>query len=192
MPTRHPWSRLSATLLSIALVATAAVVLRSQIARVPPAPAPGLARPMPPAAARPAPEVRLRGFDHRLIALSDHRGKVVVLNFWASWCVPCRQEMPNLEQAWQEFQDHRVVVLGINVLDDRTRAADFLRQIGVTYPNAHDPAGDVLDAYRVTGLPTTVFIDPAGRIRARFAGAYAGPAGLAELRAQVRALIRTE
>ena len=153
------------------------------VPRRPAAPAP------PPQAFRPAPDFRLRGFDGRLIALSDFRGKVVVLNFWASWCTPCKQEMPNLERVWQEFKERDVVVLGIDVLDDPDDAAAFLTALRITYPNVHDPDRSRMIAYQVTALPTTIFIDRSGRIRARFVGGYVGEAGREELRAQILALL---
>jgi len=154
------------------------------VPRRPAAPAP------PPQAFRPAPDFRLRGFDGRLIALSDFRGKVVVLNFWASWCTPCKQEMPNLERVWQEFKERDVVVLGIDVLDDPDDAAAFLTALRITYPNVHDPDRSRMIAYQVTALPTTIFIDRSGRIRARFVGGYVGEAGREDLRAQILALLR--
>jgi thiol-disulfide isomerase/thioredoxin len=132
----------------------------------------------------------LRSFAGPLISLSDYRGEVVVLNFWASWCVPCREEMPNLERAWREFRPQRVTVLGLNVADDYDDAAAFLRTLGITYPNVFDPEQSRLTAYQVSGLPTTVFIDRQMRIRAKVAGGYLGADGYATLRRQVLALIR--
>jgi len=185
MPIRRLWP----WLLAILLFASAAAVLRTQIPQIPRAPAPGPAPAVPPPAARPAPEFRLRGFDNRLIALSDYRGKIVVLNFWASWCTPCKQEMPNLERVWQEFRDQGVVVLGVDVLDDPDDARAFLEALRITYPNVHDPEETRMIAYRVTGLPTTIFIDRRQRIRGRFVGGYLGPAGHAALRRQVLELL---
>lgn len=153
---------------------------------VPPAPT------IPPEASRPAPDFRLRSFDGRVIALSDYRGKVVILNFWASWCTPCKQEMPNLERVWQEFKDRGVVVLGIDVLDDMEDAAAFLEALKITYPNIFDPGNARMNTYRVTALPTTIFIDRQQRQRARFVGGYLGEAGYADLRRQVLDLLRPE
>ena len=151
-----------------------------------------LSRRMPPPptqTSRPAPDFRLNGFDGRPLALSDLSGRVVVLNFWASWCTPCKQEMPNLERLWLEFKDRGVVVLGIDVQDDIEDAAAFLKALGITYPNVFDPDQDRLIAYQVTGIPTTIFIDRAQRIRGRFAGGYLGEAGYAELRRQILPLM---
>jgi peroxiredoxin len=140
---------------------------------------------------RPAPEFRLRSFAGRTISLSEFRGDLIVLNFWASWCVPCREEMPTLERAWQEFGNRAVVIVGINVADDYDAARDFLKQVGVTYPNVYDPEQTRLEAYQVTALPTTVLIDPKMRIRGRVAGGYIREAGYQTLRKHVLSLLDT-
>lgn len=171
----------------IALAAAAgALILSTRPTQLPRAPAPSAPAP---ATARPAPDFRLRGFDGRLIALSDFRGKIVVLNFWASWCTPCKQEMPNLERVWREFRDEGVVVLGVDVLDDPEDAKAFLTALRITYPNVHDPEEGRMIAYRVTGLPTTIFIDRNQLIRGRFVGGYLGPTGHEALRRQIRELL---
>lgn len=133
----------------------------------------------------PAPDFRLRAFDGGPVALSDFRGQAVVLNFWASWCTPCRQEMPNLERAWRDLRNRGVVVLGINVSDDYDDAAAFLKQLRITYPNVYDPEQTRLNQYQVTGLPTTFFIDTQLRIRGRVAGGYLGDQGYQQLRGQI-------
>lgn len=138
---------------------------------------------------RPAPDFTLRTFDGKPLALSNFRGKVVVLNFWASWCTPCKQEMPNLERAWKEFKDRGVVVLGIDVLDDIEDAAAFLKLLKITYPNVFDPDNARMNTYQVTALPTTIFIDRQMRIRGRFIGGYIGERGYQELREQIMTLL---
>ena len=136
-----------------------------------------------------APDFRLRDFDGRMVALSDFRGKAVVLNFWASWCTPCREEMPILERLWQEFRDQGLVVLGIAVLDDEKDAAAFVKALAITYPNVFDPDQTRMRLYRVAALPTTVFIDRRQRQRGRFVGGYVGEAGYNALRDEVRGLL---
>lgn len=136
-----------------------------------------------------APDFRLRTFDGGVVALSDFRGKLVVLNFWASWCTPCRQEMPILERVWKEFRDQGLVVLGIDVLDDEGDAAAFLKALAITYPNVFDPDQTRMRLYRVAALPTTILIDRNQRQRGRFVGGYLGEAGYNELREQVRRLL---
>jgi thiol-disulfide isomerase/thioredoxin len=136
-----------------------------------------------------APDFRLRAFDGRSVALSDFRGRPVVLNFWASWCTPCRQEMPILERVWKEFKGRGLVVLGIDVLDDDKDARAFLKALDITYPNVFDPDQTRMRLYRVGALPTTILIDREQRQRDRFVGGYLGEAGYQELRDQVLKLL---
>jgi thiol-disulfide isomerase/thioredoxin len=98
------------------------------------------------------------------LRLSEFRGNGVVLNFWASWCFPCRQEMALLESTWQEYKDRGVVFIGINVWDQQPDAVEFLRESGVTYLNGPDIDGDVVEKFTVAGIPTTLFIAPDGRL----------------------------
>jgi cytochrome c biogenesis protein CcmG, thiol:disulfide interchange protein DsbE len=97
------------------------------------------------------------------IELSSLRGKAVVLNFWASWCVPCKKEAPRLEAAWQRYRTKGVVVIGVDANDFASDAKTFMRRYGVTYPVVHDGAGTTLTPYGITGFPETVFIDRRGR-----------------------------
>jgi len=136
-----------------------------------------------------APDFTLRSFTGSPIVLSAYRGKPVVLNYWASWCVPCREEMPNLERAWRAFRDRGVVVLGVNVADDYDDAAVFLRKLAITYPNVFDPEQIRLNAYGVAGLPTTFFVDSQMRLRDEVPGGYVGPDGYQRLRRQIMALL---
>ncbi|MBI2709943.1 MAG: redoxin family protein [Actinobacteria bacterium] len=105
----------------------------------------------------------------RRIALADYRGRLLVVNFWASWCVPCRREMPRLAAAAAKLRG-RVSFLGVNTKDGRAKALEFVRTTGVPYPSVVDPAGSIGDRYGVYGLPTTVFIDRRGRIIGRYLG----------------------
>ena len=98
------------------------------------------------------------------VTLSSLRGKVVVLNFWASWCVPCREEAPRLEAAWQRWRDQGVVVLGIDAQDFRADARSFVAKYEQTYPNVHDGSGKTLGRYGITGFPETWFVDRDGRL----------------------------
>ncbi len=104
------------------------------------------------------------------LALESLRGKTVVLNFWASWCGPCRDEMPLLQQASQRWQGKGVVFVGVDVKDFRRDARAFLERYGVTYANVYDGKGSTIGRYGVTGYPETYFIDVAGKIRYRIAG----------------------
>jgi len=102
----------------------------------------------------PAPAIHLAGF----------KGKPVMLNFWASWCDPCKHEAPLLEATWQHVQGQGVVFIGIDFEDTQSDALNFLQQYGITYPNVVDSAGSVGISYGVTGVPETFFIDRHGVI----------------------------
>ncbi|MER3455429.1 MAG: hypothetical protein C4304_00730 [candidate division GAL15 bacterium] len=117
-----------------------------------------------------APAFVLDTLDGRTLELAQLRGQPVVLNFWASWCAPCRKEMPVLVRAWQRHGKH-VHFVGVNVLDDPEEAQRFLEEFRVPYPSVHDPRGDTLRWFRVVGLPTTVFVSREGGL----AGFHAGP-----------------
>lgn len=120
-----------------------------------------------------APDFQLTTFDGQPIHLESYRGKVVVVNFWASWCVPCRDEQPVLESLWKRYQGRDVVFLGINIQDDRHDGLAFLRQFGVSYPNAPDPTGAVAINYGVVGVPETYVISRQGTIARKLVGPVA-------------------
>ena len=98
------------------------------------------------------------------LSLESLRGKVVVLNFWASWCGPCKKEAPLLEAAWQAWRDRGVVVVGVDAKDFTGDAKRFMRRYGVTYPNVHDGSGDLEEPYGLLAYPETFFVDRRGRI----------------------------
>jgi peroxiredoxin len=110
------------------------------------------------------------------VRLSDFRGEVVVLNFWASWCGPCRQEMPEFEAAYSAGPAGDLAILAVNALslDSRRDAERFVEEFGVTFPVAFDETGAVAERYRVRGLPSTFFIDRAGIVRAATLGPVFG------------------
>jgi len=118
---------------------------------------------------RQATNFQLRLFDGGSLELADLRGKVVLLDFWATWCPPCRSEAPTLERVWKEYRDRGVVFVGINVFDDENDARSFIREFGITYPNGPDP-GRLAVEYGVVGLPEKYLIDQDGRIVRKFAG----------------------
>lgn len=119
-------------------------------------------------------------------SLADHRGEVVVLNVWASWCDPCRRESPLLER-WHARMaaSGRGTVLGIDVLDVTSDAREFVREYGLTYPMLRDPEGEVLDDYGVVAYPETFVIDREGRIVA----SRRGPVDEAWMRREVLPLL---
>ncbi|MDP9418625.1 MAG: TlpA family protein disulfide reductase [Actinomycetota bacterium] len=107
--------------------------------------------------------------DEPVVSLASFRGKPVVLNFWASWCVPCRKEMPAFQAVAEQVSD-RVAFVGVNHQDSRRLAVDLLADTGVRYPSGYDPGGKVAAAYGLFGMPTTLFISPEGRILERRTG----------------------
>ncbi len=124
-----------------------------------------------PLVARPAPAFTLRLFDGGTLRLEDLRGKVVFVNFWASWCPPCRDEAPALEGAWHRYKDQGVVFVGVDIQDKEPAARAFLAEFGITYPNGTDPTNLVAIDYGVWGIPETFFIDTKGRITHKHVGA---------------------
>ncbi len=136
----------------------------------------------------PAPPFRLlslRGPER--LALADFRGQVVVLNFFASWCGPCELEAADLQWAWQTVRGRGVVFIGIATQDQEREAQGFLAKHGITYPAVFDADGVAMRAYRITGIPTSVFIDADGRIAFRHAGIFVGEEGRARLLAAIEA-----
>jgi cytochrome c biogenesis protein CcmG, thiol:disulfide interchange protein DsbE len=115
----------------------------------------------------PTPDFTLSTPDGKKVSLKDFRGKIVFLNFWASWCIPCREEMPAMERLYQEFKDRKFVVLAVSVKDRRQDAIDFVKELKLTYPIALDPEGQAGVLYGAWGLPTTYLIGPKGEGLAR-------------------------
>lgn len=111
---------------------------------------------------QPAPDFTLRGPKGETVSLSDFAGHPILINFWATWCPPCRFEMPLLEQTYGKLKDSDLVVLAVDVQEGPELVNPYVEQMGLTFPVALDRAGAVATAYRVTGLPTTVFVDSNG------------------------------
>lgn len=108
------------------------------------------------------------------LQLSSLRGKAVVLNVWASWCVPCKEEAPFLEEVWRDNRSRDVVVLGLDAKDFRADARRFAERFELTFPLVYDGPGDTLDGFGVTGFPETFVLDREGRVVEAFAGAVDG------------------
>jgi len=119
------------------------------------------------------------------LALSSLLGKAVVLNVWASWCIPCKEEAPFLEQVWQQNRDRGLVVVGLDAKDFRTDARRFMKRFALTFPIVYDGPGDTLGGYGVTGFPETFVIDREGKVVEAFAGAVNAKEDRARLRAAI-------
>ena len=103
-------------------------------------------------------------------SLSDYRGKIVFLNFWGSWCPPCRMEMPGFQKIYEEYSDD-VVIIGVGINDSPGNLIEFAKSIGVTYPITNDRTSEIARHYRIRSLPTTYRIDQEGKIRGVAVGA---------------------
>jgi cytochrome c biogenesis protein CcmG, thiol:disulfide interchange protein DsbE len=104
------------------------------------------------------------------VSPEDLAGKVVVVNFWASWCAPCRREQPALEAVWQRYQAEDVAVIGVNYRDDDDLARAYLEEFDVSYPSIADFPGTLLGEFGIPGLPGTVVVDATGEMRFRVVG----------------------
>jgi peroxiredoxin len=127
-----------------------------------------------------APDFTLQTLDGQAVRLSDYRGQVVLLNTWATWCPPCRAEMPDLEAYYQQHQEDGFVVLAVNSQESPDTVAAFLGEHEFTFPVLLDPEGEVMREYGVLGLPTSFFIDRDGTMRGVWSGQLS-PARLKEL-----------
>ncbi|MFZ5918455.1 MAG: TlpA family protein disulfide reductase [Chloroflexota bacterium] len=117
-----------------------------------------------PAIGDPAPNFELTLLDGSKLRLSDLEGQVVVLNFWSSWCTPCRQEAPELQKVWETVQGQGAIFLGISYKDAEDASRAFVQELGITYPNGTDLRGRIGNTYGVTGVPETFIIDGSGRL----------------------------
>jgi len=125
-----------------------------------------------PVTRRPAPELRLELFDPSGASwrLADQLGKPVVINFWASWCAPCRTEAGTLAQAARDYTPRGTVFVGADLWDDPVAAKAFLTEFGIAYPNGLDTTGTAGVAYAVTGIPETFVVDAQGRLTEHWVG----------------------
>jgi cytochrome c biogenesis protein CcmG/thiol:disulfide interchange protein DsbE len=118
-----------------------------------------------------APDFTLTSFDGDTYRLSDMEGQVVVLNFWATWCVSCKDEATELEAAWRDFKDDGVMFIGVDYLDQKPLNLEWIENYDITYPNGDDIQGRIYNAYGVQGLPETFVINRNGEITEAFVGA---------------------
>ena len=117
-----------------------------------------------------APDMPMPGIEGGVVRFDSFKGKVIVLNFWATWCPPCRKEMPLLESTYKRYKDKGLVILGINYNEDRERVLKFTQEMGVTFPIILDKELNLTRKYGVLALPATFFIDKKGIIRDQYKG----------------------
>jgi len=127
------------------------------------------------AAALPKPAAKaanftLTGLDGKSHALSDYKGKIVFLNFWASWCPPCRAEMPSMQKLYGSWDKKKFVMLAVNLREAKGAVGSFARQNGYTFPILLDDTGGIASQYQVAGIPTTIIIDGKGYVLSRTVG----------------------
>ncbi len=118
-----------------------------------------------------APDFTMQTFDGQSITLSELRGQVVVINFWASWCPPCREEAPYLEATWRKYKDQGVVFIGVDYVDTEPEARAYIAEFDITYPNGPDLQTRISQAYNIQGVPETFFVAKDGTLR----GVHIGP-----------------
>jgi len=133
----------------------------------------------------PAPDFSLQLYSGESWRLADQRGKVVLIDFWASWCGPCRKEAVLLETLWQDYRERGVIFVGVAYSDTETAARAFLTEYGITYPNGPDLGTLISQAYGIKGVPEKFLIDKIGQIRA----VLIGPISETEIRRQIELLL---
>jgi len=170
---KFPWGQLVAVFLVLSVLAIVGFRLRSSSAG-------------PVGLMSPAPDFSLTTFDGQTYRLADLRGKVVVINFWASWCQPCKEEAADLENTWRHYKDRNVLFLGIGYVDTETEAKAYLKEFNITYPNGPDLGTRISQAYRIRGVPETYFIDTAGRL----VFSKIGPTTQAEMMSVIEPLLK--
>jgi peroxiredoxin len=136
----------------------------------------------------PAPTFTLSSNDGKSVSLAQYQGQVVMINFWASWCGPCREEFPLLDSIYRKYNKLGFTMLGVNVEPDSKAANDWLKQTPVTFPILYDTDSKVSKLYEVAGMPSTVIIDRTGKVRVLHRGYKPGDEN--EYMDSIRALIR--
>jgi len=128
-------------------------------------------------------------FDGRQVSLNELRGKAIFLNFWASWCTPCRAEAKDLEAAWRRLKDKNMVFLGVAIQDKEKDSRAFLQEFNITYANGWDESGKIAVDYGVWGIPESFFIDPQGRITYKHVGGIRAALVTAKLEEAARGIV---
>ena len=152
----------------------------------------------PPLASGTAPEFELQTFDGKVLKLSELRGKPIVLNFWASWCIQCRDEAAELQAAWATYRDQGLMVLGVDYVDTEAEAKKYMAEFKITYPNGMDIGTRISKAYRITGVPETYFITREGKLLSgtdstgRAYGNWIGPIPASALQERIQRLLASQ
>ena len=133
------------------------------------------------------PEIGLRDRSGNTIDLASLKGKVVLVDFWASWCAPCKQEMPVLERLHQKYKKDGLVIVAVSVDKDASNIADFLKQVRVTFPIVHDQDHSVADRFKPPRMPSSYIVDRKGIVRHVHGGFR--PDDAAALEAEIKALL---
>ena len=169
MPAKHPrtWIRLFSLMIVSAVLSTLASAAATRA---------------------PAPDFTLTNQDGQTVSLSDLRGQVVMINFWATWCGPCRKEMPLLDAIYQRYNRLGFTLLGINVEEDPSGADKYLAETPVSFPILFDRSNSVSKLYDVNAMPSTVIVDREGNVRFLHKGYQPGYEN--EYQDQIRALVR--
>ena len=132
-----------------------------------------------------APDFNITGFDGRSFKLSEHRGHVVIVNFWASWCPPCREEAAYLEQTWRKYDDKNVIFVGVDWVDTQKEALAYIKEFDITYINGPDIGTRVTQVYNIQGVPETFYVAKNGELR----GVNIGPLKSPELDQKIEELL---
>jgi len=132
-----------------------------------------------------APDFTLADFDGRTVTLSELRGQVVIINFWASWCPPCREEAAYLEETWRKYEGQSVVFIGVDWVDTEKEALAYIKEFDITYLNGPDIGTRIAQAYNIKGVPETYFVAKNGELR----GVHIGPLKFPELDEKIEELL---
>jgi cytochrome c biogenesis protein CcmG/thiol:disulfide interchange protein DsbE len=132
-----------------------------------------------------APDFSITGFDGRAFTLSEHRGHVVIVNFWASWCLPCREEAAYLEQTWRKYESKDVIFVGVDWVDTGKEALAYIKEFDITYINGPDIGTRAAQAYNIQGVPETFYVAKNGELR----GVHIGPLKSPELDEKIEELL---